>query len=158
MGYKTKVGSKLEAQYVAKVVEVLEQKGKELVETAYRSSEFEDDTYNLRDSYGYAVYYNGKVKAFGGLDGRKATTPKKQSVNSKTKSFGRDDFEQYVKMYGAKSYGFELIVVAVKFYAGFLEDGTRTNRKYKVISQIWDKMEDFGSQFKGTIKQIRQYE
>ena len=157
MGYKSKVGSQLEQQYVTKVVGILEKKGKELVASAYSSSEFEDDTYNLRDSYGYAVYYNGRVKAFGGLNGKKATVPKQESIGSKNKSFGRDDLEQYVKMYGAKSYGFELIVIAVKFYAGLLEDGTKTNKKYKVISHIWDKMEDFGSQFNGSIKQIKQY-
>ena len=157
MGYKSKIGSKLEQQYVAKVVDILEKKGKELVASAYNSREFKNDTYNLRDSYGYAVYYNGKVKVFGGLDGKKATVTNQESIGSKNRSFGRDDLEQYVKMYGAKSYGFELIIVAVKFYAGLLEDGTRTNRRYKVISQVWDKMEDFGSQVNGSIKQIRQY-
>lgn len=129
----------------------------EMLEKAYKKRDFLNDTYNLADSYVWAVYYKGKLKDSGFLwDTPEATKPAKyhgQDVE------GRQLADEFVSGYTPQTLsGWDMVLAANTPYAPILEKGNTGNpaRKFMVISAVYDDIvEDFGTSAKITKFGIR---
>lgn len=119
---------------IDKFVDMLATEGGKLILQAVNSRDYTHRTYNLHDSYGSAVYLNGKlVEKSVMLLGSKATKAKNYK-GSKLK--GSAEIMKYFRSYKPKS-EIELVVAAAMPYGVVLEKGGGGIRhKYKVISGI----------------------
>ena len=119
---------------INKFVDMLATEGGKLILQAVNSRDYTHRTYNLHDSYGSAVYLNGKlVEKSVMLLGSKATKAKSYK-GSKLK--GSEEIMKYFRSYKPKS-AIELVVAAAMPYGVVLEKGGGGLRhKYKVISGI----------------------
>lgn len=125
----------LKKQSIDKTTDDLALIGKTLLPKAFDESTYTNRTYNLSDSYGWAVYYNGVLKRKGFLLNQVASEPHASGKD------GRQEVEDFFNSYSANSRGHELIFVAAMFYAGILESGVGLSTKYVVISSIKDDLE-----------------
>lgn len=122
---------------INKIVDMLANEGGKLILQAVNSRDYTHRTYNLHDSYGSAVYLNGKLvdDSIRTLE-PKATEVKKYKGN---KLKGSEEIMKYFRSYEPKS-EIELLVVAAMPYGVVLEKGEEggggLKRKYKVISGI----------------------
>lgn len=135
---------------------MLAKEGERLILEAYRKADFKKDkTQNLHDSYGSAVYYNGKyVYGTKRFLSRRAVEPRFNTY-SKKNEFGFDAVNEYLDSYKPTSKGFELIAVAAMFYAEILEKGKgRLRRKYRVISGLSGSMDDLAKRTGGIVANI----
>lgn len=114
--------------YTKNMVDGLKVLGYKAMAYAYSKRGFKHRTRNLHDSYGSAVFVNGKLAAdsiryFGGVYSRKA--------DEVTKKTGRQTLNDFFRSYsgGAKNNEIQLVVVAAMFYAGILEAGGFPKRK-----------------------------
>lgn len=77
---------------------------------------FKNQTFNLEDSYGYAIYYNGDIV--------KKTLSESMANKPKIHDFevwnGRDAANSFLDRYPAQD-GYTLVVVAGMFYAEWVE-------------------------------------
>lgn len=135
---------------IEKMVKELSLDGKRLIEKAYQSKTFTDRTYNLHDSYGSAVYYNGVLQ--------KNSIYYLDSKSSEAKEWygamlrGRNEVVDFFLEYRGRGKGFDLVLVAAMPYASILEHkqgGLRV--KYKVISGAMTEMESLAKKYKGVI-------
>ena len=130
--------------------------GKRLIVKAYNEADYrKDKTQNLHDSYGSAVYYNGKLQPNSKrYVGREAVVGKRDLDGNLI--LGRAELDEFLDSYRAKPRGFELVVVATIFYAGILEEGKQSpnGNKYIVISSIADDMDRLAHKVKGRVTQI----
>ena len=119
---------------INKFVDMLADEGGKLILQAVNSRDYTHRTYNLHDSYGSAVYLNGKlVEKSVMLLGSKATKAKSYK-GSKLK--GSEEIMKYFRSYKPKS-EIELVVAAAMPYGVVLEKGSDgLKHKYKVISGI----------------------
>lgn len=86
------------------------------LEYAQSSHEFKNRTFNLEDSYGAAIYYDGRIIEKT-LSNKKATqTVKKGGVQYS----GRESAERFLNEFSAGD-GYTLVVVAGMFYATWVE-------------------------------------
>lgn len=117
------------------IVKYLSKIGDEELAKAFLGKGFNNITYNLRDSYAWAVYEHGELKEYGFLGDEKATQKYK---NLK----GREEAIKFINRYNASKKGYELIFIAAMPYASALED----YNNIKVLSSITDNLEViFGS-------------
>lgn len=124
--------AKENVKFVTDVVNALKTLGYYAMLDAYKKREFKHRTRNLHDSYGSAVFVNGRLwlnskRYLGGIYSRK--------VDPNTKKTGRetlDEFFNTAKIEGKKDEAV-LVVVAAMYYAEYLEDGTYGG-KYKLLS------------------------
>lgn len=127
---------KLQQQATDKTTDDLARIGKELLPKAFDESTYTNRTYNLSDSYGWAVYYNGTLMRKGFLLDAVASTPHHSGKD------GRQEVDIFFNSYSARPKGHELIFVAAMYYGYDLEMGnTPRKRKYVVISSIRDDLE-----------------
>lgn len=138
------------AKVSATVIERLANEGQMIIEDAYYSRDWNNRTYNLRDSFVSAVFVNGRLADNGYKVGDK--TIKVDTVRyigpefSKTEiNYGEDEdggfaikgrteAENFIKSYASKhtrSKGIQLVVAATMYYASILE-----SKGYHVISEI----------------------
>lgn len=116
------------------------------LQEAYDNRTFQNDTYNLKDSYVWAVYYNGVMQKHGFLGMAEATEP--QEYKPFQMVIGRDDAESFLAYYTPRiSKGWEIVLGAVAPYAEDLELGAgRRQSEFIVMSYIFDEItRDFGS-------------
>lgn len=86
------------------------------LEYAQTNHEFKNQTMNLEDSYGAAIYYNGSIIEKT-LSSQEATKPK--AYKGKV-YYGHELAEKFLNDYQAGS-GYSLVVVAGAFYAAWVE-------------------------------------
>lgn len=118
---------------LGKTIKDLAEDAKQAVHVALQTNEFENRTGNLEDSYGAAVYYDGRM-----VEGTQYTlTP----TATKSKNwYGRDikgseEIVRYLRTYRPRTKGISMIVVAAMPYGDILEHGKgHLYRKYKVIT------------------------
>lgn len=140
--------------FIRQVISELALEGRKAIQEAYNNRDFTNRTYNLHDSYGSAVYYNGVLQ----MDSIYFISP----VASKAKKWygkwleGHDELIEFLQEYQGKKNGIELVIVAAMPYASILEDGSgKLKRKYKVISGAWSQMQSIQSKYKGsTIRRV----
>ena len=148
--------SQLKDKYVSAYASALADEGEKLIKKAYLTATFKKDkTQNLHDSYGSAVYYNGRY-----VDGTKRVlspraVERKYNTYTGKEEYGQEEIHKYLDSYKSKFKGFELIVVAAMFYGMFLEKGSgRLRKKYRVISGINSSFEDLSAKTGGRIVDI----
>lgn len=115
--------------YTKNMVDGLKVLGYKAMAYAYgKKGNWKHRTRNLHDSYGSAVFVNGKLAAdsiryFGGVYSRKA--------DKVTKKTGRQTLNDFFRTYsgGAKNNEIQLVVIAAMFYAGILEAGGFPKKK-----------------------------
>lgn len=134
-----------------KIINALADKGQKLIQKAFNESDYsKDKTQNLHDSYGSAVFYNGKLVV--GSERYFISKAVEGKYNSSTNKieYGRDEIESFFQNYKAKSRGFELVIAVAMFYGEILESGSgNLRRKYKVISSVADDVEMLASKLNG---------
>ena len=141
------------------LIDALTKEGEAAIITAYNNRGFKNQTYNLHDSYGSAVYANGKVikSTIRYLGAEQAKTrgerrEKRDSIDMR----GRDEIMDFFSQYTPKTKGIELVIAAAMYYAGFLEGGTsKAFRKIEVISGATNAMRSIASKYNGRLSDIR---
>ena len=152
--------------------------GEKAIRQAYEGREFTNRTYNLHDSYGSAVYYNGtlvksSIRYIGAEMAKEAdwrsqgwiwkgsrTMPdfrgKRRLNNDEVLMNGREEVMDFFSHYKPKNRkGIDLVIIAAMFYADILEEGKgKLKRKYKVISEGEDYMREVASRFNGTLSKL----
>ena len=123
--------------------------GEKAIREAYEGREFTNRTYNLHDSYGSAVYYNGtlvecSIRYVGA------------EMAEEDERYGRNEVNDFFANYRPKNRkGIDLVIVAAMFYADILEEGKgRLKRKYKVIAEGEDYMKNLATHFRGTLSKF----
>jgi hypothetical protein len=112
---------------------------------AYKARSYTNRTYALHDSYGCAVYLDGKLipetiryveRAYQKSgDSRGWRGSKDQAANPSDWETGRQALENYLKnppRMSTKNH-ITMLFVAAQWYAGILEAGTDKRKKYKVL-------------------------
>ena len=131
---------------------MLADEGGKLILQAVNSRDYTHRTMNLHDSYGSAVYLNGKlVEKSVMLLGSKATKAKSYK-GSKLK--GSEEIMKYFQSYKPKS-EIELVVAAAMPYGVVLEKGGGgLRRKYKVISGINTEVDNLAKRLNAKVKKL----
>lgn len=171
--------AKGKSEFVNRLIDQLARDGEQAIHDAYYGRDFNNRTYNLHDSYGSAVYYNGvlvksSVRYLGGEvakqglsqgwvwnKGRSMPDFRGGSNNRRLPGDevlmrGRDEVMDFFSHHKpANKKGLDLVIVAAMFYADILESGKgKLKRKYKVISEGEDYMKDVAKRFKGTLSKF----
>ena len=147
--------------------------GEMAIKQAYENRDFTNRTFNLHDSYGSAVYYNGKLikrtvryvgneQANNGLNmgwvwDKPRSMPdfrgERRYEGDEVQMRGRDEVIDFFQKYTPKKKGIELVMVAAMFYATYLENGVgKMRRKYKVISSGLSAMRGLEAKYKGLLR------
>ena len=123
--------------------------GEKAIREAYEGREFTNRTYNLHDSYGSAVYYNGTLV-------KSSIRYVGAEMAEKDERYGRNEVNDFFSNYRPKNRkGIDLVIVAAMFYADILEEGKgRLKRKYKVIAEGEDYMKNVATHFRGTLSKF----
>ena len=139
---------------IDKFVDMLADEGGKLILQAVNSRDYTHRTMNLHDSYGSAVYLNGKlVEKSVMLLGSKATKAKSYK-GSKLK--GSEEIMKYFQSYKPKS-EIELVVAAAMPYGVVLEKGGGgLRRKYKVISGINTEVGNLAARLNAKVNKLWQ--
>lgn len=107
--------------------------GERIIKEAYETKTFENQTFNLHDSFGSAVYEDGVYipRTLRRLSPQATETKKLRGRQVK----GHNEVERYLKNYRPRQKGLTLVVVAAMPYGDILEAGKEPLRhKYRVIS------------------------
>ena len=139
---------------IDKFVDMLATEGGKLILQAVNSRDYTHRTMNLHDSYGSAVYLNGKlVEKSVMLLGSKATKAKSYK-GSKLK--GSEEIMKYFRSYKPKS-EIELVVAAAMPYGVVLEKGSDgLKHKYKVISGINTEVGNLAARLNAKVNKLWQ--
>lgn len=160
--------SKLMTRAIWGVVYYLVDEGIKIIEHARSTKETKNVSGTQYDSYGLAVFYNGKLYySLKSSDPSKDLTNVKRSIEtlwdesegrhrgygSIPAGYGREWAAMFVREIKSSSVipksGFALIVFNAAFYSSVQEDGGgNLKRKYRIISQIVGDMQDLQSKFK----------
>lgn len=117
-------------------IEMLSEEGDRIARECEQNRTYTHRTSNLKDSYGWGVYHNGKLSKQGFLTPTpSATVPRRLDGKD---VYGRDEIETYLQNYKATAQ-YELIVFAAMPYAGVLE-----SKGYRVISVAHKLLSDLG--------------
>lgn len=117
-----------------------------VLEVIFNDRSWQDDTYNLRDSFGYAIYRNGTNVHNGYLnDSPLASRPARKKYEGRD-VIGRDELNAFFDEYEARiKKGFEVVFVAGIYYANILEFK-------KLLNGFIDGEEEAKKQFFDTLR------
>lgn len=90
--------------------------GNYIIEYAAKSKDPNNRTYNLQDSYGYAVYHDGKIAGMPVMLHNVADEPDTEG------GWGTERGKRFLESYRPKGKGWSITIVAGEFYASFLEN------------------------------------
>lgn len=90
--------------------------GNYIIEYAAKTKEAGNITYNLQDSYGYAIYKNGKIVGNPTMIHSIANEPDSEG------GYGTERGKRFLESFHPKSNGFSIVIVAGEFYSSFLEN------------------------------------
>lgn len=124
------------------IITILEQSGKDIINTAFEKANFNKSrTQNLRDSYAWAVFADGKNVSLG----FESVNPKAKQLAYKQGNYfdGRTLAVESIKEHLPIQQGFELYIVAAIFYANILE----ASGKFQVISSANSDIEQLAEDF-----------
>lgn len=134
--------------FMGQLIDKLTADGEKLVKRAYETRTFQNRTYNLHDSYGSAVYVNGKlVKSSIRYAGSKQA--KDGKVFGDELIEGRFEIDAFFNWFKPGTKGVDLVVIATMPYANILEKGAGLRRKYLVISGARDLMNTVAYSYNG---------
>ena len=131
-----------------RVISFLAMIGEKSIQEAYQNRGFTNRTYNLKDSYGSAVYYNGAL-----LDTTIRYIGPPEAKTKRQGKSGREEVNKFFRDYSPKSNGYEIVVIATMPYAGVLElGGGRLKRKYHVMAGARDLLERVAAKYGAKLK------
>ena len=135
--------------YIKALISQLADDGAKAIRQAYEGREFTNRTYNLHDSYGSAVYYNGTLV-------KSSIRYVGAEMAEEDERYGRNEVNDFFSNYRPKNRkGIDLVIVAAMFYADILEEGKgKLKRKYKVIAEGEDYMKNVATHFRGTLSKF----
>lgn len=118
---------------------------KETLSKAYLESNYLNRTLNLKDSYVWGVFLNGKRIDYGFLTLSPESTEAKQRTGDGKLLKGREQAQLFIDNYSPNNNGWEVVFAATMYYGVYLEmTGTKRQQQYVVISSIFDDVrEDF---------------
>ena len=90
--------------------------GNYIIEYAAKSKYPNNRTYNLQDSYGYAIYYDRKMVGMPVMLHNIADEPDTEG------GWGTERGKRFLESYHPKCKGWSMAIVAGEFYASFLEN------------------------------------
>lgn len=100
------------------VIDALRKACPEIIQLIFEQRSWKDDTYNLRDSFGWGIYQKGKQVAKGYLE----PVPKATEGDKKRGLMGREQVDAFLDDYKPQTYNdIEVVFVAGMYYAGILE-------------------------------------
>lgn len=100
------------------VIDALRKACPEIIQLIFEQRSWKDDTYNLRDSFGWGIYQKGKQVAKGYLE----PVPKATEGDKKRGLMGREQVDAFLNDYKPQTYNdIEVVFVAGMYYAGILE-------------------------------------
>lgn len=161
--------------YLQQWIDQLADEGQAAITIAYRHKDFTNRLYNLHDSYGSAVYYNGRLvkssirylgpeKYSKGIElGWQWTKARSMPDFRGTRYLpgdqidmtGREEVMDFFSQYTPTSKGLQLVVVAAMWYASVLEKGGgNLRRKWRVISGARSKMDELAKIYGGVVTEI----
>ena len=124
---------------IAKDLEVY---ARNTLKKAYLESDYShNETQNLRDSYVWAIYFNGKLKKHGNIDKSPLATETIKKTGTAEYIKGREEADRFVLEYvPISSRGWEVVFAATIYYGVYLQQGS-SGKEYVVISSIYDELE-----------------
>lgn len=165
------------AKYIDQLIDALAEEGQTAINIAYRHRDFTNRLYNLHDSYGSAVYYNGRLvkrsirylgpeKRIRSIEGTGWQWTKARSMpdfrgtrylpGDQIDMSGREEVMDFFSQYTPPAKGMQLVVVAAMWYASVLESGGgNLKRKWRVISTAMTKMQEIAQKVGGKVSQIQ---
>ena len=145
--------TKVKDTIVEKVIDTLEKEGQRILRECERERTYTHQTQNLYDSYGFGVYYNGKLQRKGFLSSSPTATKTKKWYGVDVE--GREQIENFLKSEYKPTSGIDLVIAAAMPYAHALENASSgQHQKYKVISMSYDKLMGLRQQISGSIVSI----
>lgn len=169
----------LKDTFVNQLIDELAEEGFAAINLAYRHRDFTNRTYNLHDSYGSAVYYNGKLikrtVRYVGEEKNNNDTGYFMGTNWRwrhqkslpdfrgdrywkddpIRMTGRTEVMDFFSEYTPPKKGLQLVVVAAMWYANVLEEGGgNLKRKYRVISGARSALDKIVAEIGGNVTQI----
>ena len=134
---------------ITRLLDALDKEGKRILAECEQERTYTHQTQNLYDSYGYGVYYNGKLQRKGFLSASETATETKKWYGVEIS--GREQIENFLMSEYKSPKGIELVIVAAMPYAEVLENASSgQHQKYKVISMSYNKLKDLSNQVKGS--------
>lgn len=160
---------------IDQLIDDLADEGSAAIQVAYRHRDFTNRTYNLHDSYGSAVFYNGRLvkrtvrylgpekytqgiytgwtwtKSRSMPDFRGARYHKDDQIDMT----GREEVMDFFSQYTPPRKGIQLVIVAAMWYANVLEQGGgNLRRKWRVISGARTKMDEIAKEYHGSVIEL----
>lgn len=143
--YISKSMEKLFVGSVEEVTDRLARYADSRLKKSYARHNFIDDTYSLKDSYCWGVWYNGRLMRSGFL----SDTPEaiEDAMYHGNEVDGRESAKDFLNGYKSRQpKGWEWCIGAFAPYAPILEKSAVTQKKYVVTSGIFDDViRDIGS-------------
>lgn len=140
------------AKAIQYITDELSKDGRKVIDDCINEITYTHRTYNLYDSYGYCVYYDGRIKDMGFLSPYPNAKEYKYwgSGENKRPIMGRKEIKKFFSEYKATKGTFELVIAAAMPYAEILESGGGNLRhKYKVISMSYQKLQALSAKYDG---------
>lgn len=141
---------KAEQEFVKKLAKL----GYDAIMYAYRNRGFKHKTYNLHDSYGSAVYYDGKLIE---SSIRYAQAELSKKPDKLTLQTGRQALNEFLRSrrYGRARHEFVLVCVAAMYYTQYLEKGKhRGAYRIQVISAAHDYVDNNFDKYLNTKQKV----
>lgn len=138
---------------IARVLDQLEKEGQRILMECEQERTYTHQTQNLYDSYGFGVYYNGKLTRKGFLSPSPTATETKKWYGVEVE--GREQIENFLSREYKPSKGIDLVIAAAMPYAHALENASSGQyQKYRVISMSYSKLVELQKQAKGSVVSI----
>lgn len=115
---------------------------KETLKQAFMDSNYTNRTLNLKDSYVWGVFYNGKKEDYGFLSPDADAITRVQRTGDKKMLSGREEAQAFINSYEpTNKRGWEVVFAATIYYGVYLQNGVKGRNKYIVMSSIFDNVE-----------------
>ena len=138
---------------IARVLDQLEKEGQRILRECEQERTYTHQTQNLYDSYGFGVYYNGKLTRKGFLSSSPTATKAKKWYGVEVE--GREQIENFLNREYKPTRGIDLVIAAAMPYAHALENASSgQHQKYRVISMSYNKLVELQKQAKGSVVSI----
>lgn len=162
----------LKSAIIQQLISQLAEEGAAAIKQAYETRDWRNRTFNLHDSYGSAVYANGKLLkwtvryvgqemvqpekelSFGWFWNKGRSMPdykgNRRLSGDEVTMKGREEVMDFFSQYTPKTKGIELVIAAAMFYANILEKGGgNLSHKFHVISQANGIMQGLAQKYNG---------
>lgn len=136
------------------ILDSLEKDAKRILNECVNERTYEHQTYNLYDSYGYGIYYKGRLIRSGFLSPAPTATENKKWYGKSIQ--GRDAIKEFLSSGYSASGMIDLAIAAAMPYARVLEEGGGgIKKKYKVISMSFGKLNEIKGKYMAKVKIIK---